>query len=151
MSEPPEPPLQPPLPPPLEPPPGSPLPPPGYGSRDEKTWALVAHFGGAAGVLLLGWGGFIAPLIALVGKSDSPTIRTHAVRALNFQLTWLGVSVVLATVLCCVTALTLGIGALGFVLLGVPYVIAIVFGVIAGVKATDGILYDYPMTVEMVK
>src|SRR5262252_1669161 len=41
------------------------VPPPGYATADEKNWALIAHFGGAAGVLIgggiLGW---VAPLIA---------------------------------------------------------------------------------------
>src|SRR5438477_9051853 len=27
-------------------------PPPGYASSEDKTWALVAHFGGAAGMLV---------------------------------------------------------------------------------------------------
>jgi uncharacterized protein len=126
-------------------------PPPGYANSDEKTWALIAHFGGAAGVLLLGWGGFIAPLIAMVSKSDSPTVRAHAVRALNFQLTWLGISVALTLALCCLTVATLGVGGVGFVLLGVPYVIAIVFGIIGGVRAVDGHLYQYPMSINLVK
>jgi uncharacterized Tic20 family protein len=126
-------------------------PPPGYANSDEKTWALIAHFGGAAGVLLLGWGGFIAPLIAMVGKTNSPTVRAHAVRALNFQLTWLGISVALTLALCCLTVATLGVGGVGFVLLGVPYVIAIVFGIIGGVKAVDGHLYQYPMSINLVK
>jgi uncharacterized Tic20 family protein len=126
-------------------------PPPGYANSDEKTWALIAHFGGAAGVLLLGWGGFIAPLIAMVSKTNSPTVRAHAVRALNFQLTWLGISVALTLGLCCLTVATLGVGGVGFVLLGVPYVIAIVFGIIGGVKAVDGHLYQYPMSINLVK
>jgi uncharacterized protein len=126
-------------------------PPPGYANSDEKTWALIAHFGGAAGVLLLGWGGFIAPLIAMVSKTDSPTVRAHAVRALNFQLTWLGISVALTLALCCLTVATLGVGGVGFVLLGVPYVIAIVFGIIGGVRAVDGHLYQYPMSINLVK
>jgi uncharacterized protein len=126
-------------------------PPPGYASSEDKNWALIAHFGGAAGVLLFGWGGFIAPLVAMLSKSSSPTVRAHAVKALNFQLTWLGVSVALVLVLCCATVITLGIGAFGFVLLGVPYVIAIVFGIIGGVKANEGTLYEYPMTINLVK
>jgi uncharacterized protein len=126
-------------------------PPTGYASSEDKTWALIAHFGGAAGVLLFGWGGFIAPLVAMLARSNSPTVRQHAVRALNFQLTWLGASVALALLLCCATVITLGIGAVGFVLLGVPYVIAIVFGIIGGVKANEGTLYTYPMTISLVK
>src|SRR5258706_44006 len=52
--------------------------------------ALVAHFGGAVGMLVTGGvGGWVAPLIVLLAKGNqSPTVRAHAVNALNFQLLW---------------------------------------------------------------
>src|SRR5687768_8905229 len=54
-------------------------PPPGYANSDEKTWALVAHFGGIVG--------FVPALIVfLVKGQESPTVRAHAVTALNFQI-----------------------------------------------------------------
>ena len=150
--------------PPPGPPPGGAFPPPsgthygaggvpaGYANNDEKTWALVAHFGGAAGAFLGGWLGFVAPLIAFVTKGkESPTVRAHSVAALNFQLTWIGVSVVLSVVLCCGTVVTLGLGAVGYVLLAVPWLIATIFGVIAGVRANDGGLYRYPMSISIIK
>src|SRR5574342_1234822 len=60
----------------------------GFANNDEKTWALVAHFGGAAGAFLGAGGlGWVAPLIALLAKgNESPTVRAHAVAALNFQI-----------------------------------------------------------------
>ena len=60
--------------------PGTPV--PGYANSDEKTWALIAHFGG---IIV----GFVAPLVALLVKgNESPTVRAHAIEALNFQITW---------------------------------------------------------------
>ena len=69
----------------------------GYANTEDKTWALVAHFGGAVGTLVSGGPlGFIAPLIAMLAKgNESPTVRAHAVAALNFQLTWSIVAFVL--------------------------------------------------------
>ncbi|WP_434741319.1 DUF4870 domain-containing protein [Micromonospora sp. SH-82] len=126
-------------------------PPPGYGppsglSNDDKTWSLIAHFGGAAGVVvgggLLGW---VAPLVAMMVRGpQSATARAHAVAALNFQLTWviaLAVSIVLAIITC---------GLLGFL----PFVVGLVplvFGIIGGLKANEGQLYRYPMTFTFVK
>ncbi|QSB16096.1 DUF4870 domain-containing protein [Natronosporangium hydrolyticum] len=139
MTSPPQP---PPAPPP--PPPGGAAPPPGYANGEEKTWALVAHFGGGAGMLILGgMFGWVAPLIALVAKGkESPTVRAHAVQALNFQLTWSIVGLLGWLTLCLV------IGAL---LLPAAIVVSVVFSIIAGIKANDGHLYNYQLAIKMVK
>src|SRR4029453_6922917 len=66
--------------------------PAGYVNNDEKTWVLIAHFGG---ILV----GFIAPLVTLLAKgNESPTVRAHSVEALNFQITW-GIATVIASIL----------------------------------------------------
>jgi uncharacterized Tic20 family protein len=128
--------------PPYQPGPGSI--PPGYSSNDDKTWALIAHFGGAAGMFIgggvLGW---IAPLIAYVAKGQqSPTVRAHAVSALNFQLLWSIIGVV-GYILACIF--------IGFIAVGAAMIIGIVFGVIAGIKANEGQMYRYPMSVNIIK
>jgi uncharacterized Tic20 family protein len=104
----------------------------------------VAHFGGAAGAFIgFGGGGWIGPLIALVSKGNlSPTVRAHAVAALNFQL--------LCTIVAIAGALTVCIG-IGLVLLLAAWVVGTVFGIIGGVKAQDGSSYKYPITVNMIK
>jgi uncharacterized Tic20 family protein len=116
----------------------------GYAHNDEKTWALVAHFGGAAGMLVLfGIGGFIAPLIALLAKGNtSPTVRAHAVAALNGQLLLCIIGLVGYVLLC------IGIG---FILFTITGIIGIVFGIIAGLKANEGQLYKYPLSMNLVK
>jgi uncharacterized protein len=131
------------------PPPGYPVgapvpPPPGYASADDKTWALIAHFGGAAGMFIggaaLGW---VAPLIAMVAKgNESPTVRAHAVAALNFQLLWSIIGAIGYATLCLF---------IGFLILPVAGLIGVIFGIIAGVRANDGQLYNYPLSVNLVK
>ncbi len=118
--------------------PGPGAPGPGYGNTDEKTWAMLVHFGG---IVL----GFIAPLIGLLAKgNESPVVRAHAVEALNFQITW-GIVLLATTVL--------GFCSFGIlaVLVFVPWLVIIVFSVIAGIKANDGVLYRYPATWRVVK
>jgi uncharacterized Tic20 family protein len=110
----------------------------GYANNDEKTWALIAHFGG---IIV----GFIAPLVALLAKgNESPTVRAHSVEALNFQITW-GIATVIASI---VAVCTFGIL---FFLPMVTWVVVIVFSIIAGMKANEGTLYHYPMTWRIVK
>ncbi|MEV6491349.1 DUF4870 domain-containing protein [Actinoplanes sp. NPDC051633] len=110
----------------------------GYATNDEKTWALISHFGG---ILV----GFIAPLIGLLVKgNESPTVRAHAVEALNFQITW-GIATIVASV---IGACTLGIL---FFLPIITWIVVIVFSIIGGMKANEGQLYHYPATFRMVK
>jgi uncharacterized protein len=142
----------PPQPPPATPPPaGGAAPSPG--SNDDKTWALVAHFGGAAGVLIacgtLGW---VAPLIAFLTKGkESPTVRAHALGALNFQITWAIIIVGTSVLIGCLSVVTFGLGALLYFVIFLLALVPIIFGVLAGIKANDGQVYTYPMSLKLVK
>jgi uncharacterized protein len=120
--------------------------PQGYPTNDDKTYALIAHWGGVAGVFIGGGAlGWVGPLIAYVSKGNqSPVVRAHAVTALNFHITWAGaylVSIVLAVVTC---------GLLFFVPMLV-FLVPLIFGIIGGIKATNGEFYQYPMAIPMIK
>jgi uncharacterized protein len=111
---------------------------PGYANSDEKTWAMIAHFGGIVV-------GFIAPLVALLAKgNESPTVRTHAIEALNFQITW-GVALIIASIL--------AVCSFGFLffLPFIPIVIIVIFSILGGLKANEGQVYQYPMSIRLVK
>lgn len=137
------------------PPPGAGAPPPpvtgqvapvGYATSDEKNWALIAHFGAIAGVIigggLLGW---VPPLIAMLVKgNESPTVRAHSIQSLNFQITW-AIAGVIAYILGIVTC-----GIL-FVIVWVVWVVPIIFAIIGGVKANEGVLYKYPASIQLIK
>ncbi|MFD0594065.1 DUF4870 domain-containing protein [Catellatospora coxensis] len=124
----------------LHPPPGIGGPAPvGYANPDDKTWALVAHFGGA-----LTW--FVAPLVALLVKgNESPTVKAHATAALNFQILWGVISIVSLCVGSCLSWLILPM-----VLFFVP-LFPLIMGVMAGVKANNGELPKYPLTMNLIK
>ncbi len=113
-------------------------------SSADKTWSLAAHFGGAVGMLItFGVGGWIAPLVVLLTKGNqSPTVREHALSALNFQLSW---SIV---------------GFLAWLIAWRPPVflplltvtlVGVVFGVIGGLRANEGQLYRYPVSAHFVR
>jgi len=111
---------------------------PGYANSDEKTWALIAHFGGIVV-------GFIAPLVAYLAKgNESPTVRAHAVEALNFQITW-GVATIIASILAACS-----FGVLFFLPL-ITWAIIIIFSILGGLKANEGQVYQYPMSIRLVK
>lgn len=105
---------------------------------------LLTHFGGAGGAFILsGVGGWIMPLIALVAKGNQyPTLRAHAIQALNFQLTWTIVGVIGWVTVCLIIG---GLGILAAVAMGA------IFGIIAGIRANDGQPYQYPASIKMIK
>ncbi|GAA0727227.1 DUF4870 domain-containing protein [Dactylosporangium roseum] len=110
----------------------------GYANSDEKTWALIAHFGG---ILV----GFIAPLVALLAKgNESPTVKAHANEALNFHITW-GIAMIISVV---IAVCTFGIASPLPLLV---WVFVLAFAIIAGMKANNGELYRYPATFRFIK
>jgi uncharacterized Tic20 family protein len=117
---------------------GAPLasPPPGYDTEAERYWALSAHLGGIFGL-------FIPSLVVLVLRGEWPTLRAHAVEALNFQITWSGVLIVTLVAAVC------SFGTLAFLPL-IVWAVMIVFSVIGGVKANQGYVYRYPLAIRLV-
>lgn len=125
--------------------------PPGVSSAEERTWILIAHFGGGAlAFITSGWFGWVAPLIALLAKGNqSPAVRQHSAAALNFQLLWAVVALAITVISTCLTLIV--IGAFGFLLLVVPWLMGTIFGIVAGVKAANGEPYQYPGAPNWVK
>jgi uncharacterized protein len=118
-------------------PPGQrPLPP-----DQERLWAMLSHLlSFVAAYLFLG---FVAPLIILlVFGPRSAFVRANAVESLNFNLTWLlyGIAgVILAFLL---------IGIPILIVLGIAYLVLIV---IASIRANNGEMYRYPLTIRFVR
>jgi uncharacterized protein len=132
-------------------------PPPGYNSSEEKTWALVATFGAAAGALIsFGVLAALGPLVAYLAKGKEPGVRRYALPALNFFLPFSGAALVLIVLRTCA-----GIafnGALWALASGLLWLVgaavwlgAILFGVLAGVKANEGQDYRYPFVQQFIK
>jgi uncharacterized protein len=117
-------------------PPAQPLPP-----DQERLWAMLSHLlSFVAAYIALG---FLAPLtILLVFGPRSAYVREHAVESLNFNLTWLLYGIVAAFL----AILLIGIPIL--IALGIAYVILVI---IASIRANNGQLYRYPLTVRFVR
>lgn len=141
------------------PPPGPVAPPPGYASSEEKTWALVATFGAAIGSLISGGVlSVVGPLIAWLTKGkESPTVKAHALPAVNFFLPISAISLLLFIFRVCngiifdygviysLVSLVLWLAQLAM------WAAGIIFGVLAGVKANEGKLYKYPFSANIIK
>ena len=114
---------------------------------------MFAHLSALAGGLLTGavggWGFFIGPLVIWLMKKDTmPFVDDQAKEALNFNITVSAIFLILLIL----SFMTLGIGFL--VTLPIMLIIgiaALVFIIIASMKANQGIAYRYPMTLRLVK
>ena len=126
---------------------------PGVPSAEEKQWAMFAHLSALAGAVLSsafgGWGTFIGPLIIwLIKKDTMPFVASQAKEALNFNITVSAIFLMLLIL----TIITFGIGALlTFPIMLVVGIAALVFTIIAAVKASEGIEYRYPVSVRIIK
>ena len=102
---------------------------------DEKLWATLIHIGGI-------FFSFIPALIGyLVLKDRGPFIREHTAAALNFQITM---------AIAYVVSYVLWLAVMGIFLTIAIGVVVIVFSIIAAVKANQGQLYTYPLSIKFV-
>lgn len=107
---------------------------------DERLWSTLTHIG--ALVLSGGGAGWLVALIAyLVLKDRGPFVRSHTATELNFQLTLL---------IAYVAGLILSIVVVGIFVLIAAWVLSIVLGIIAAVKANKGEYYEYPVAIKFV-
>jgi uncharacterized Tic20 family protein len=105
--------------------------------KETNQWAMFIHFS-----ILAGWvvplAGLIVPIILWQLKKDElPGIIPHVHVVLN----WIVTSLVYA-VICFILTFVL-IGILGFIALAIA---TVVFSVIGGLKANEGIVWEYPGT-----
>lgn len=155
---------QPSSPPPASPPPASPPPLPPVPhvpasptpatprtDAERRNWAIGAHL---SAVVLAFFGGLavLGPLVVYLVKKDEDTfIAEHSREALNFQLTWLIGGIVGGLIAVVGTVVTVGLGLIVLVPLGIGLAIAwLVFTIQAAIAASRGEYYRYPLTVRMV-
>ena len=119
-------------------------PPPGGGgvSPESRQWGMFAHLAALAG-FVIPFGNLIGPLIIWqVKKDEMPFVADQGKESLNFQIT-----VTIAAIVCFVLMAVL----VGFLLLPLVGLAALVFIVIAAVKANQGEAYRYPLTLRLIK
>ncbi len=116
-------------------------------SNDERTWALIGHLS-AFSAFVTGIGCVLGPLVVWLIKRDTlPFAGEQAKEALNFNIT-----VALAFVaLWVLTFITFGIGIVLtgplMLVLGVAWIVLVI---VAAIKANEGVVYRYPMTLRLV-
>ncbi len=111
-------------------------------SQEARQWAMFCHFAAFLG-LAFPFGNLIGPLIVWQIKKDlDPFVDDQGKEALNFQI-----SVTLAVALCFLLMVVL----IGFPLMMLVGIAALVLTIIAGIKANEGQVYRYPFALRLIK
>ena len=112
-------------------------------SKDEQNWAMFCHLAALSG-FVIPLGNVLGPLIVwLIKKDTMPLVNQHGKEALNFQIT-----VLIAFVVCLVLTMVL----IGFLLMFVVGIGALVLTIVAAVKVSNGQFdYKYPFALRLVK
>jgi uncharacterized Tic20 family protein len=128
-----------PMPPPA---PVSPPPPSGSPTNEERQWALFTHLSALAG-LIIPFGNLLGPLVFWqIKKNEMPFADDQGKEALNFQIT---------VTIAMVVSLILMVVLIGFLLIFVVGIAALILSILAAVKANNGEYYRYPMTLRLIK
>lgn len=109
--------------------------------RRENVWAALLHLSPLL-AYLIPVAGIVAPIILWQMKKGSPTIDRHGRVVMNWlisQVLWLILSVLLCVML------------VGIPMLWLFGILVIVFPVIGAVKAYEGTVWSYPLTIRFFK
>jgi uncharacterized protein len=122
------------------PPPGASSDPitPADADRQTRQWAMFLHLSQLAGIAVPLAGLIVPILIWQIKKTDLPSIDVHGKIVVN----WI-ISLIIYAVVCLILAFLI----IGIPLLVVLAVLAIVFPIIGGIKANNGEVWKYPLSI----
>jgi len=106
--------------------------------KEAKMWAMFCHLSALVG-FVIPFGNIIGPLIIWILKKDEyELVNLNGKEALNFQIS--------------ITIYIIASILLIFIVIGIPILIALAFFelfaiVIAAIKANEGAVFRYPLTI----
>jgi uncharacterized protein len=112
------------------------------GDKDANQWAMFVHFSLFAGHLVP-LAGLVLPIVLWQIKKDQYAfVDVHGKIVVN----WIISMIIYAAV--CTILLLVAIGVLGFVILGV---LSVIFPIIGGIKANQGEVWEYPLSLKFIR
>lgn len=119
-------------------------------TTNARTWAVLCHVSSLLGFFVPVLGHILGPLLIwLLKRDDFAEVDEHGKESLNFQISMF----IYTSVLGVVTAILMLV-LIGFLLLplfAILFVADIVLVIIAALKASEGTLYRYPLTIRLIK
>ncbi len=115
-----------------------------------RSWEVLCHLSSLVALIGVPFGNVLGPLIVWLIKRDaSPSVDSHGKEAFNFHLSWTLYWLISTTVVGILCIFLIGLLLLPFLILA--YLIGIfamlILSVVGAVKAGNGELYRYPLTI----
>jgi uncharacterized Tic20 family protein len=111
-------------------------PPPLRSAGDDKALIIICHLSSLLGV------GIIMPLIVYLIKKDEPgRTAAHAAEVLNFHLS------LVIYALCAIPLIFIFVGIFVYFAIAIG---SLVCAIIAAIKASEGVLYRYPLCIRFI-
>ena len=108
----------------------------------EKQWGMLVHLVALSGIIIP-LGNVIGPLIIwLIKKEESEFVDDQGKEALNFNI---------SVVIYALVSGILTVIVIGFLLMVAVGIFALIFIILASVKASNGEKYRYPLTIRIIK
>lgn len=125
----------------------------GVSASDSRMWAMFAQLSAVIGYVVgAGFLGWLGPLIIfLMYKDRDRYVRYNAAESLNAAIATVIAEIALLIVISILAVVTFGIGSLLYPLVWVPAVLHVIFAIIGAVKANQGVWWNYPLNIRLVK
>jgi len=110
--------------------------------KNENTMGILCHVLALAG-FVVPFGSILGPLVMwLIKRAESPYLDAAGKEAVNFNISW--------TIYLAVAAFSMFL-LIGFLLFPIVAVAWLIFVIMASIKASDGVIYRYPLTIRLIK
>ncbi len=116
--------------------------PAGQPDSETRNWAMILHLSMLSG-LVVPMAGLVVPIVIYFVKKDAlPGLEPHGKVVFNWMI---------SAVIYAIVSMILILVVVGFLMLFVLAVLSIVFPIIGGIKASEGEVWDYPLSIPFFK
>lgn len=110
--------------------------------KDERMWGMLCHLSAFSG-FIIPFGNIIGPLIIYSLKKDEYAfVADQGKESMNFQI-----SILIYIIISAISILFI----VGIFFLMIVPLLALIFTVVASVRANDGEYYRYPLCIQFIK
>ncbi len=117
-------------------------PPMGLQTQEEKQMGMFIHLSRLLDAFAFPIGAVVTIVLWQTQKDKMPALDAHGKNATNWMI---------SSLIYMFVSLPLMFVLIGFLLVPVIWVLMIVFPIIAGIKANNGELWEYPLTIKFIK